>query len=202
MAVLSLCLWFFLDSESAKIWLSRISLVSFLFSLGGYFFLHKKSHLSFAGEKAKARGINSEGLKRRGYTSEQIQQVKRAYKLLYRSGKTMDEARDELAVVVPMHERTHVRRDPDFDRRARDEVQDGPRGRHSEWLFRGGVRVGGARVGEELDDDVVRADGKRGDAERYDGMAVVPRCWVRRLDQQVNFEVDRGGPGRHGRAGE
>ena len=54
-------------------------------------------YVTVSGEKAKARGINAEGLKRRGYTSEQIQQVKRAYKLLYRSGKTMDEARDELA---------------------------------------------------------------------------------------------------------
>lgn len=53
-------------------------------------------YVTVSGEKAKARGINAEGLKRRGYTSEQIQQVKRAYKLLYRSGKTMDEARDEL----------------------------------------------------------------------------------------------------------
>jgi len=54
-------------------------------------------YVTVSGEKAKARGINAEGLKRRGYTSEQIQQVKRAYKILYRSGKTMDEAREELA---------------------------------------------------------------------------------------------------------
>jgi len=54
-------------------------------------------YVTVSGEKAKARGINAEGLKRRGYASEQIQQIKRAYKLLYRSGKTMDEAREELA---------------------------------------------------------------------------------------------------------
>ena len=54
-------------------------------------------YVTVSGEKAKARGINSEGLKRRGYTSEQIQQVKRAYKVLYRAGKPLEEAREELA---------------------------------------------------------------------------------------------------------
>jgi len=54
-------------------------------------------YVTVSGEKAKARGINAEGLKRRGYTSEQIQQVKRAYKILYRTGKTLEEAREELA---------------------------------------------------------------------------------------------------------
>ena len=53
-------------------------------------------YVTVSGEKAKARGVNTEGLKRRGYTNEQIQQVRRAYKILYRSGKTMDEAREEL----------------------------------------------------------------------------------------------------------
>jgi UDP-N-acetylglucosamine acyltransferase len=54
-------------------------------------------YVTVSGEKAKARGVNTEGLKRRGYTNEQIQQVRRAYKILYRSGKTMEEAREELA---------------------------------------------------------------------------------------------------------
>jgi UDP-N-acetylglucosamine acyltransferase len=54
-------------------------------------------YVTVSGEKAKARGVNTEGLKRRGYSNEQIQQVRRAYKILYRSGKTMEEAREELA---------------------------------------------------------------------------------------------------------
>jgi hypothetical protein len=53
-------------------------------------------YVTVSGEKAKARGVNTEGLRRRGYSAEQIQQVRRAYKILYRSGKTMDEAREEL----------------------------------------------------------------------------------------------------------
>jgi len=57
-------------------------------------------YVTVSGEKAKARGVNTEGLKRRGYTSEQIQQVRRAYKILYRSGKTMEEAREELAIMA------------------------------------------------------------------------------------------------------
>lgn len=42
------------------------------------------------------RGINSEGLKRRGYTPEQITAVKRAYKTLYLSGLSLKEAREKL----------------------------------------------------------------------------------------------------------
>ncbi len=43
------------------------------------------------------RGINAEGLKRRGFTSEQIRQIKQAYKLLFRSGLPLGEARDAIA---------------------------------------------------------------------------------------------------------
>jgi UDP-N-acetylglucosamine acyltransferase len=53
-------------------------------------------YVTVSGEKARVKGVNSEGLKRRGYTLEQIQQIKRAYKLLYRSGLTLAEARAEL----------------------------------------------------------------------------------------------------------
>lgn len=54
-------------------------------------------YVTVSGEKAKVKGVNSEGLKRRGYTQEQIQQIKRAYKLLYRSGLTLAEAKSELS---------------------------------------------------------------------------------------------------------
>jgi UDP-N-acetylglucosamine acyltransferase len=49
-----------------------------------------------AGEKARAKGINSEGLKRRGFTSEQINQVRRAYKVLYRESLPLEEATSRL----------------------------------------------------------------------------------------------------------
>jgi UDP-N-acetylglucosamine acyltransferase len=45
---------------------------------------------------AKPNGINSEGLKRRGFTPDAIAAVKQAYKTLYRKGLTLEEAKAEL----------------------------------------------------------------------------------------------------------
>jgi UDP-N-acetylglucosamine acyltransferase len=53
-------------------------------------------YVTVAGEKARAKGINSEGLKRRGFTSEQINQVRRAYKVLYRESLPLEEATTRL----------------------------------------------------------------------------------------------------------
>ncbi len=53
-------------------------------------------YVTVSGEKARAKGVNTEGLKRRGYTPEQVQQVRRAYKVLYRSGLPLEEARLKL----------------------------------------------------------------------------------------------------------
>ena len=50
-----------------------------------------------AGNTAKPYGINSEGLKRRGFSAETIAQIKRAYKSLYRSGLSLEDARREIA---------------------------------------------------------------------------------------------------------
>jgi UDP-N-acetylglucosamine acyltransferase len=50
-----------------------------------------------AGNRAAPAGVNSEGLKRRGFTAEQIAAIKRAYKLIYRSGLSLDEAKVALA---------------------------------------------------------------------------------------------------------
>ncbi len=44
------------------------------------------------GNPAAPRGINSEGLRRRGYSAATIASIKRAYKTLYRSGLKLDEA--------------------------------------------------------------------------------------------------------------
>lgn len=54
-------------------------------------------YVTAAGNRAVPAGINSEGLKRRGYTSEAIMAIKRAYKTVYRNGLTLDEARQQLA---------------------------------------------------------------------------------------------------------
>ncbi|MES9824283.1 MAG: acyl-ACP--UDP-N-acetylglucosamine O-acyltransferase [Candidatus Thiodiazotropha endolucinida] len=47
-----------------------------------------------SGQPAKPHGINREGLSRRGFSDETIQQIKRAYKLLYLSKKRLEEARE------------------------------------------------------------------------------------------------------------
>lgn len=44
------------------------------------------------GNPAAAHGINSEGLKRRGFSESQIAVIKRAYKTLYKSGNTLANA--------------------------------------------------------------------------------------------------------------
>ncbi|MCF8179581.1 MAG: acyl-ACP--UDP-N-acetylglucosamine O-acyltransferase [Sulfuritalea sp.] len=49
-----------------------------------------------AGNPAEPRSINSEGLKRRGFSGESLAAVKRAYKTLYKSGMKLDEARISL----------------------------------------------------------------------------------------------------------
>ena len=49
-----------------------------------------------AGNTAKPFGINAEGLKRRGFSADQITAIKRAYKTLYRSGLALGEARRKL----------------------------------------------------------------------------------------------------------
>ncbi len=49
-------------------------------------------YVTAAGQPAKPHGLNSEGLKRRGFTPESLATLKRAYKTLYRDGLTLQEA--------------------------------------------------------------------------------------------------------------
>jgi UDP-N-acetylglucosamine acyltransferase len=53
--------------------------------------------MTIAGSPAAPFGINSEGLKRRGYSAEALAALKRAYKTLYKSGLGLDEARAAIA---------------------------------------------------------------------------------------------------------
>lgn len=48
----------------------------------------------------KPRGINSEGLKRRGFDADRIAAIKRAYRTLYMSGAKLDEAKAQLADIA------------------------------------------------------------------------------------------------------
>jgi UDP-N-acetylglucosamine acyltransferase len=54
-------------------------------------------YLTIAGNPAAPYGINSEGLKRRGYGSEALAALKRAYKSLYKSGLSLAEAQAAIA---------------------------------------------------------------------------------------------------------
>jgi len=50
-----------------------------------------------ADKYASPRGINAEGLKRRGFDADRIAAIKRAYRALYLSGKPLAEVRGQLA---------------------------------------------------------------------------------------------------------
>ena len=50
-----------------------------------------------ATEYGRPRGINAEGLKRRGFDADRIAAIKRAYRTLYMGGRSLDEARRDLA---------------------------------------------------------------------------------------------------------
>jgi UDP-N-acetylglucosamine acyltransferase len=88
--------------------LSGFSLVHQFVEIGSHSFVSFASHVNrsippyvtVAGEKARARGVNTEGLKRRGFSPQQVQNVRRAYRTLYRSGLSLEDAREELAAMA------------------------------------------------------------------------------------------------------
>ncbi|MEW5943737.1 MAG: acyl-ACP--UDP-N-acetylglucosamine O-acyltransferase [Pseudomonadota bacterium] len=53
-------------------------------------------YVTVAGNPAEAHGINAEGLKRRGFSGDAIAHIRRAYKTLYRSSLTLEEAKEAL----------------------------------------------------------------------------------------------------------
>jgi UDP-N-acetylglucosamine acyltransferase len=59
--------------------------------------------VTVSGNPAQPHGINSEGLKRRGYSADGIMAIKRAYRALYRSGLKLDEARVKVAEISAEH---------------------------------------------------------------------------------------------------
>ncbi len=60
------------------------------------------------GYRAEPRGINSEGLKRRGFSAAQIENIKHAYKLLYRNGLTFNEAKTFITEMAQENEELKV----------------------------------------------------------------------------------------------
>jgi UDP-N-acetylglucosamine acyltransferase len=56
-----------------------------------------------SGNPCAPHGINSEGLKRRGFSSASIMAIKRAYKTLYKSGLSLADARDAIGQQLEEH---------------------------------------------------------------------------------------------------
>ncbi len=55
------------------------------------------------GNHASPYGVNIEGLKRRGFSKEALHAIRHAYKLLYRSGRPLEEVKPEIAAIAAEH---------------------------------------------------------------------------------------------------
>ena len=64
--------------------------------MGSILFKDLPPYVVCAGNPAQPHGVNTEGLKRRGFTAAQVENVRRAYKTIYKSGHTLAAARAEL----------------------------------------------------------------------------------------------------------
>ena len=53
------------------------------------------------GDRAKLAGLNLEGLKRKGFNPEEVSNLKKAYRLLFRSGLNLDQAVARVKAEVP-----------------------------------------------------------------------------------------------------
>jgi len=60
-------------------------------------------YVTVAGNPAEAHGINSEGLKRRGFSGAAIMAIKNSYKTLYKSGLSFEQAKVALQEQVSEH---------------------------------------------------------------------------------------------------
>ena len=56
-----------------------------------------------SGIPAKPAGLNTEGMRRHGFDADRVLVLKKAYKLLYRSGLRLEQARAELEVLAAGH---------------------------------------------------------------------------------------------------
>jgi UDP-N-acetylglucosamine acyltransferase len=65
--------------------------------MGSYLPQDLPPYVTAAGNTARPYGINSEGLKRRGFSPGTIAAIKGAYRTLYRSGLSLEDARQSLA---------------------------------------------------------------------------------------------------------
>ena len=71
--------------------------------MGSILFQDIPTYVTVSGNPAAPHGTNSEGLKRRGFSSAAVMAIKRAYKILYKSGMTLEEAKAALATQADEH---------------------------------------------------------------------------------------------------
>ncbi|MHB1117085.1 acyl-ACP--UDP-N-acetylglucosamine O-acyltransferase [Sideroxydans sp.] len=71
--------------------------------MGSILFQDIPTYVTVSGNPAAPHGTNSEGLKRRGFSSAAVMSIKRAYKTLYKSGMTLEEAKAALAIQAAEH---------------------------------------------------------------------------------------------------
>jgi len=91
--------------------LGGFSLVHQFCKIGKYAFLQFAAgvnrdvppYVVAAGMPATPHSINSEGLRRRDFSAQQIATLKHAYRLLYRSGLRLEEAREQIAQLAQDH---------------------------------------------------------------------------------------------------
>ena len=62
-------------------------------AMGSILFQDLPPFVMAAGNPAEPRGINAEGLKRRGFSTDAVAAVKRAFKTLYKNGLALEDAR-------------------------------------------------------------------------------------------------------------
>ncbi|MFV9473635.1 acyl-ACP--UDP-N-acetylglucosamine O-acyltransferase [Advenella sp. RU8] len=68
-----------------------------------------------AGQPYRPAGINSEGLKRRGYSPEQISAIKEAYKMIYMRGLSIEQALEEIKLYQDQYPDTRAVLQPFVD---------------------------------------------------------------------------------------
>lgn len=66
-------------------------------AVGSVVFKDVPPYVTASGYDAQPHGLNSEGLKRRGFSAETLLKLKRAYKTLYKSSLTLEQAKESLA---------------------------------------------------------------------------------------------------------
>ncbi|HVE54640.1 MAG TPA: acyl-ACP--UDP-N-acetylglucosamine O-acyltransferase [Ramlibacter sp.] len=68
--------------------------------LGSALLAHQPPFVMSEGQPARARSMNFEGLRRRGFSPERISVVKAMHKALYRDGLTLEQARVQIATLA------------------------------------------------------------------------------------------------------